>query len=306
MTLASILILAKNEEANIGRCLDAVFAQRGPSYEVVLVDSGSRDRTLEIAAQYPIARTERIPPEEFHHARTRNFAATLATSELLVYLACDAFPVKETWLAAMLAPFAEDPKVGAVYGRHLPKPGSQLERLHALGTLYGPERIVKDASMRSTLGYRYYLFSTVNAAIRREVWSATRFPEESRVFEDIGIAKRILDAGHKIVYEPGATVYHSHDYGSAMLFRRYFDIGVVLGRLGAWDSGSTAKSTMRRDGLRILRSKARAALNGGGLVTAGRAILYDAVKYAGMLLGRNERRLPRVLKRRFSQFRLFD
>lgn len=305
MTKASILILAKNEEANIGRCLDAVFAQRGPSFEVVLVDSGSRDRTLEIAAQYPIARTERIPPEEFHHARTRNFAAGLASGEHLVFLSADAFPADGKWLASILEPFS-DAAVGAVYGRQLPKPGSQMERQHTMSAIYGSQRVVKEAASRASLGYRYFLFSDVSAAIRREVWQRTRFPEDWRVFEDIGIAKRILDGGWKIVYEPAASVFHSHDFGARVLFRRYFDIGVVLGGLGAWEDGSTAKASMRRDGLRILRGKLGGAMNGHGVGATGRAIFYDAVKYAGLMLGRNQKRLPLTFKRRFSQFHLFD
>ena len=113
----------------------------------------------------------------------------------------------------MIANF-DDPAVGAVYGRQLPKPGSSLEREDALDALYGEQRIVKDPAHRNGLGYRFYHFSDVNAAIRRSVWEAARFPEDLKVFEDMGIAKRILDAGWKIVYEPEAlclSLPQSHD-----------------------------------------------------------------------------------------------
>ncbi len=127
MAQASILLLTKNEAQNIGACLEAIYAQKdAPEFEVVVVDSGSTDETIEIARRYPV-RLEKIRPEEFHHARTRNLAAELALGQYLVYLAADAFPASSEWLEALLGNFS-DPGVAAVYGRHLPKPGSTLER----------------------------------------------------------------------------------------------------------------------------------------------------------------------------------
>src|SRR5262249_9375005 len=155
---------------------------------------------LQIVRCYPV-RLEQIPPATFHHARTRNYAAGLAKGEFLVFLSQDAIPASDTWLASMLANFGE-PAVGAVYGRQLPKSCCNVERHHNLTTTYGDIRIVKEAKSKEKLGYRYYFFSDANSAIRKDVWQATGFPEELKVFEDIGIAKRILDSGKKIVYEP--------------------------------------------------------------------------------------------------------
>src|SRR5215469_7786030 len=116
MVQASILLLTKNEARNIGACLEAIYAQKDAgNFEVLVVDSGSSDQTVEIARQYPV-RLENIDPEQFHHARTRNFAARLATGQYLVYLAADALPASDEWLSALLTNFA-DAEVGAVYGR---------------------------------------------------------------------------------------------------------------------------------------------------------------------------------------------
>ena len=302
MVEASILVLAKNEAHNIRHCLDAVFSQKAEcSFEVVFIDSGSRDGTLELARQYPVALHE-IPPEQFHHSQTRNLAASLAKGKYLVFLAADAFPATPIWLQSLIGNFKDD-TVQAVYGRHLPKPGSELERKLALGTLYGPERVVKDHRNRQELGYRYYHFSTVNAAIRRTAWETTPFPDDLKVFEDVAIAKKILDRGGTIVYEPAAAVLHSHDYPAPVLFRRYFDIGVVYKRLGIWNSSS--KSSVRSDGVKKVISKL-GAIHTRGLDGVGRALWCDAAKAGGLVLGRNEQILPRFIKRRFSAFKLFD
>jgi rhamnosyltransferase len=301
MVEISVLIPAKNEALNIGTCLEAVFSQKaGRAFEVILVDSGSTDGTPEIVARYPV-RLYHIPPEAFHHARTRNYLASLAQGIYLAYLNADAFPASPDWLQSLLSNFS-DPQVGAVYGRHLPKPGCNLERQTVLRKIYGEEKIIKEVSRKRELGYRYYHLSTVNAALRKDVWQATGFPEELKIYEDVGIAKRILDAGWKIVYEPAAAVYHADNHSSKGLLKRYFDTGVIYQRLNIWDKG--ARSSMFQEGWRLVCNKLTARNN----TASARAIsiVHDAAKYAGLLLGRNERLLPLAVKRRLSAVRLFD
>jgi len=299
----SIIIPTKNGGEDIGACLEAVYSQKGTGpFEVIVIDSGSTDATLEIARRYPV-RLERIPPETFHHARTRNYAAGLAKGEVLVFLSQDAIPASDTWLAAFLRNFNEL-AVGAVYGRQLPKAESGLERRSAFAFMYGADRIVKMPMDGIGLGHKYYHFSNANSAIRKIVWEATPFPEELKVFEDVGIAKRILGSGWSIVYEPEAAVYHSHDFPLDVLFKRYFDIGVVYQRLGIWSSGS--RVSLWRDGWRGLQGKLSSLVNEGAREGAVSSIIKDVGKYAAIQLGRNERLLPRALKKKLSLYDLFD
>jgi len=303
MTKTSIIIPTKNGASDIGACLGAIYSQKGTvPFDVIVIDSGSSDATLEIARRYPV-RIEQIPPETFHHARTRNYAAGLARGEVLVFLSQDAMPASDTWLASLVSNF-KDPSVGAVYGRHLPKPGCSLERQHTLETIYGSERVVKEPSSREKLGYRYYHFSDANSAIRRDVWQATGFPDEFKIFEDVGIAKRILDGGWKIVYEPGAAVHHSHHHTMMELFKRYFDIGYGFKRMGIWNDQT--RSSMLGDARRLLRRQLfRFDRNSSG-DKAGSSIHHDLAKSAGLFLGINERFLPLAFKKRLSGHRLFD
>jgi rhamnosyltransferase len=301
MVETSILIPAKDEALNIGTCLDAVFSQAGVgAFEVIVVDSGSTDGTADIVSGYPV-RLYRIAPEEFHHARTRNYLASLAQGIHLVYLNADAFPASKDWLQSLLSNFS-DSQVGAVYGRHLPKPGCNLERQTVLSKIYGDEKIIKEPSRKKELGYRYYHLSTVNAALRKDVWQATGFPQELKIYEDVGIAKRILDAGWTIVYEPAAAVFHSDNHSSKGLFKRYFDTGVIYQRLNIWDKGT--RSSMFREGWRFMCSKLKARNRNSSARAV--SVVHDAAKYAGLMLGRNEHLLPLALKRRLSAVRLFD
>jgi len=299
----SILIPTKNGAESIGACLAAIYSQRGVGpLEVLVVDSGSTDATLEIARCYPV-RIVQIPPETFHHARTRNYAAGLAKGEVLVFLSQDAIPASDTWLAAFLSSLKE-PGVGAVYGRQLPKAESGLERRSAFESMYGGARIVKMPMDGVGLGHKYYHFSNANSAIRRSVWETTRFPEELKVFEDVGIAKRILDSGWSIVYEPEAAVYHSHDFPLDLLFKRYFDIGVIYQRLGIWNDRSRA--SLWRDGWGAFKGKLLLALKEKRPEGTGSSLVKDVGKYVAIQLGRNERILPRAVKKKLSLYGLFD
>ena len=304
MVKVSIVVLTKNGMPDITRCLTAVYSQRGVyPVEVVVVDSGSTDGTLDIVKSFQV-RLRQIPPASFHHARTRNFAAGLTAGEILVFLSQDAIPNSDHWLEALITNF-DDPRVGAVYGRQVPMPDSSLERKDTFDVLYGDQRIVKDPAHRNGLGYRFYHFSNVNAAIRRSVWEATSFPEDLKVFEDLGIAKRILDKGWKIVYEPESCVFHSHNYTTTGLLKRYFDIGYTLKLLHIWDAPG-ARNSMIRDVWKLLKNKVNriGEKDTGRLASAG--MRHDIAKSAGLLLGLNQKYLPLVLKRRLSAFRVFE
>jgi glycosyltransferase involved in cell wall biosynthesis len=83
--VASIIIRAKNEEALVGEVLTAVYEQTFRDFEVILVDSGSTDRTVEIARTFPIKIVE-IRPEEFTYGRALNIGCKAAQGQFLVFV----------------------------------------------------------------------------------------------------------------------------------------------------------------------------------------------------------------------------
>lgn len=300
----SILIPTRNEGRNIAACLDAVFAQQcACDFEVVIADSGSDDATLTIARRYPV-RIHALPSTSFYHyAKKRNQAASLVDSDYLVFLSADAVPASQHWLENLISSFS-DPLVAAAYGRQFPKSSATIERQLTLESVYGEQRMIKSSVDRERLGFRYYHFSTVNAALRRSVWRELPFPEDLKIFEDVGIAKRILDAGWKIVYEPRAAVFHSHNHNAAGLFRRYFDAGVVWRQLGIWNTATRA--SLMREGWRLVRSKLTPRAAGTHRHDIPPALVRDLAKCSGLLLGLHEHWLPMAIKRRASGFGLFD
>ena len=122
----SIVVLTKNAEPYLSETLEAIFSQETDfSFEVLVIDSGSKDRSLEILKDYSVRLIE-IPPESFNHGDTRNLGARQADpgSRYIVYLSQDALPQNEAWLQNLIIPMEADHQVAGVFSRHIPRPES--------------------------------------------------------------------------------------------------------------------------------------------------------------------------------------
>ena len=119
----SIVLLTHNAGSDLERVLDGVYAQEGaPPFEVIAIDTESTDGTLERLARRPL-RIERIGEQEFSHPGTRNRGVQLARGTLVVFLVQDAIPFHRRWLANLIAPLDEDPRVAAAYSSQIPRDG---------------------------------------------------------------------------------------------------------------------------------------------------------------------------------------
>lgn|SRR5574337_813254 len=194
----SIVIRAKNEERFIGQALNMVFAQkyRDP-FEVIVLDSGSTDRTVTIASRYPV-RLHHIGAGEFTFGRALNAGASLATGVYVVYLSAHCIPADEQWLALLTAPLKEDSAAGT-FGRQEPIKGlNPFEELE-LSAIF-PEDSNKPALS---------IFSNANCAIKKNVLEKYPFDELIPWAEDY-LWRRLLPEEMKTFYVPKASVYHSH------------------------------------------------------------------------------------------------
>jgi rhamnosyltransferase len=232
--LVSVVLLTFNGERYLREIMDALAAQRTDFlYEIIVIDSGSSDETLEIVRQHNIRLTE-IPNSEFNHGETRNLGARMADGKYVVYITQSATPVNDTWLHHMAAPFSLDERVAAVYGRHIPRPGCDpitKRDIEEFFDMMGPGdeptiRCIKPgeegrAEYEANEGIIAF-FSDVSSAIRKSVWEKIPYRRIDYA-EDQALGRDLLEAGYWKVYQPLAMVYHSHSYPPIRYFQRQFD-----------------------------------------------------------------------------------
>ena len=233
----TIIIPTKNAGAEFRDTLDAIRRQtREP--EVLVVDSGSSDGTVELARQFG-ARTISIPPESFNHGETRNLGIREGTGRFCVMLVQDAVPVGETWLENLIAPFSDERVVG-VTGRHTPRPESDLVgrwQVEFRNSFLGDKLRVQEMDswenfLTLSLEERLRLvsFDNVCSALRRDFWEKCPF-QPLPFAEDLDWGVRAMAAGYKLVYNPSIRVLHSHTRPAAYHLRRSYVSGRVVPKL---------------------------------------------------------------------------
>ena len=296
MAQASIIILTKNAGGEFEKTLKMVFNQKYDDFEVLIIDSGSTDETLEIAKRYPTKITS-IKPEEFHHSGTRNFAASIARGEYLVFLTQDALPIDNNWLSSLVDPFS-DPDVVGVYGRQIAYGSANIIEKFFYSYFY-TDKGVSISHLPENLDDFYIdnvFLSDVNSVILKDVWEKHKFNENIILAEDKDWAIQVLKAGYKLIYEPKAAVYHSHEYNLISAFKRRFDDAAAMSQICANSSGTKSF----KKGVKYIYGEMGYVLKNKP-IWLPYAILYDLVKFSSLYLGKKEKYLPISLKRRISK-----
>lgn len=236
MSKVSVVIPTLNAGPEFEELLKKISAQEGDfDREILVVDSGSTDGTVELARRYG-ATVHQIRREEFDHGATRNRGISFARGEYVALTVQDAVPLDERWLATMVENLEKDERVAGVYSRQIPRgESSALTRVLindlATASLERREQFAKSPEhyrkMPPKKRRRLAVFDDVSSCLRRSVWEELPY-EKTDFGEDIRWGKKVVEAGYKIVYEPRSAVYHSHERGAMYDLRRYYKDQRVL------------------------------------------------------------------------------
>jgi len=231
---------------------------------------------------------EAIRPEAFGHASTRNRGADLAKTPVVVFLSSDAHPANELWLEKLVEPLVAG-RAQASYGRQvISRPDS--ERLSTYNYLYPDTPEVKSKDRIRELGIRTFHFSDVTSAFLTDVLCRIRFPDELAIFEDVAVAKLLLDEGYRIAYVPDAAVLHLHELGVRELARRYRRIGAVYEHIGIFEElRRTGRVGYLRHGLKTV--KGVTPKMGRRPAQRMHSAFLGSVKLAAVMYGRMQTRL---------------
>ena len=223
--MISLIVTVLNEGDNIRQLLDSIAGQTRPPDEIVIVDGGSVDNTVEILRAYG----ERLPLRLLVAAgcnisQGRNLAIAEARGDIIA--ATDAgVRLAVDWLETLTTPLLDDHALGVAAGFFRADPQTPFEI--ALGAATLP--LVDEIDAGS------FLPSSRSIAFRkRAAQGIGGYPEWLDYCEDLIFDLRLRLAGERFVFVPGAVVYFRPRPSLRKYFRQYYLYARGDGKADLW------------------------------------------------------------------------
>lgn len=227
--MVTVLVPTRNAGPEFQSVLSAIVQQKlDRPFEILVIDSGSTDGTVEFLRNQPVRLLE-IPPDEFDHGLTRALGIREAHGTIVVLTVQDAMPLDDRWLQSLVDAF-DEPSVAGAYSRQIVRPDATPFARARLRGWYATEDTPRRQRIEGASAFaatpppdrlRHIVFDNVSSAVRRDVALAIPF-RACRFGEDLDWAQRVLLAGHTIAYEPRSRVVHSHNRPMSYEFRRVY------------------------------------------------------------------------------------
>lgn len=282
MKTVTVIIPTLNAEEQVSNLLNSLKQQSFPPREIIVIDSESSDKTLELAKNQG-AKVISINRKDFDHGGSRNLAAQKAEGEYILFLTQDAYPYDNTTIEHLISAFEEEEGIVAVYGRQIAYPNSSEREKLIRQFNYPAESKTKSSKEIELLGIKSYFFSDVCAMYDKvHFFKLNGFETPIATNEDMLMAARIIADGKKIRYVADAKVYHSHDSKLREIFSRNYLIGQFLAKYKTDFTNGNAN----REGLKMVKQVSK-QLVGKGLI--GECCMFWVecfVKLLGNYLGK--------------------
>lgn len=280
MTKISIIIRTYNESKHIGELLEGIVTQRGvgardPEVEIVVVDSGSTDGTIEIVQQYGV-KLVFISKDEFSFGRSLNYGCRSCDGDIFVIVSGHCIPSSKEWLYELVKPILNG-SAAYTYGRQIGGQGSRFSERQIFNK-YFPED--------SEIPQNGIYCNNANSALLRQAWEKFEFNEELTGLEDLDLARRLCVTGLKVAYVSTATVYHLHNETWSQVKNRFEREAVALKeimpsvRFSMFDAIRCWVSAVILDCRAALKARAL-------LVSLPEILMYRFHQYKGGYLGSN-------------------
>lgn len=210
----SIIVRAFNEEKHLGQLFKGLNQQTVNDFEVILVDSGSTDKTRDIAAKgawdFPI-KILHIEPDQFSFGKSLNIGISQASGDVVVIASAHIYPVYPDWLEKLIQPF-DNARIGLTYGMQRGGETTRFSEHQIFLRWYPGQSKVQESNP---------FCNNANAAIRKDLWVNHHYDETLTGLEDIEWAQWAIEQKKLISYVAEAEVVHIHEDSPRGVFNRY-------------------------------------------------------------------------------------
>ena len=231
----SVVIPTKNGGADFRRALATIANQKGfRKVETIVVDSGSTDKTVEVAEQFG-AKIIKILPEEFSHSYARNLGASYASGEYLLFTVQDALPPSDLWLYELFSVIKHNDVV-AVSCAEFPWESADLFYRAITWNHYRflevdrEDRIMRYAGSEDHVTLRKNgQLSDLACLISKDVF--TKYNYRTDYGEDLDLGLRLIKHGYQIAFLGSTRIIHSHNRPAYYYLKRGYVENVFLPRI---------------------------------------------------------------------------
>ena len=285
---ASIVIRCHNEVEHLPKLFSELKRQTFRDYEVVVVDSGSDDGTLEIVENEDVI-LRHIEKEEFSFGRSLNIGCDSASGDFLVFISAHCYPEDEYWLENLLDGF-EDDKVAAVYGKQRGIPESHFSEQQILRRWFPEHSVPRQENPFS---------NNANNAVRRSLWQEFPYDESLTGLEDVAWAFKVMRHGWWVSYRADAGVVHVHNESPSQTRNRYRREAITFQKVFP-DEHFSAWDFLRLSVRNVIADWSVAAREGVLIRNLWPIVRFRVAQFAGTYQGFHTRRPPSSeLKQRF-------
>ena len=226
----SLIVTVFNEEKSVAALLDSIIAQSRQPDEVVIVDGGSSDRTVDILRSYEDKLPLNIIVEPGSNiSRGRNLAIRAASGDIIA--STDAgVRLASRWLQELIKPFGSSEKIGSNLspvscGFFIADPQTTFEIAMGATVLPSIEEIDAEA----------YLPSSRSIAYAKEAWQAVGgYPEWLDYCEDLIFDFNLRRCGYPFIWVPKAIVYLRPRSSLGAFFKQYHRYARGDGKANLW------------------------------------------------------------------------
>ena len=230
--------------------------------------------------------------QEFDHGGTRDRGIRLSDAEVCILMTHDAVPADRKLVGNLIKALESGPDIAAAYARQLPFEDCSLIEKYTRAFNYPAESRIKSAADLEELGIKTYFCSNVCAAYDTAIYRRLGGFIKKTIFnEDMIYAAKAIQNGCQIAYAADARVFHSHNYTAMEQLHRNFDLAVSQADHPEVFSGIRSEG----EGIRLVRRTAAFLARQGKWMLIPKLAVHSGFKYAGYLLGKQYKRLPRSL-----------
>lgn len=208
MKKVTVIVRTFNVAWVLDQALLSLSKQRDVDIDLMIVDSGSTDETLQMITHYPHRFLE-VEPGTYFPGKVLNNAVSKATTNLIVFINSDVVLLDPYAIKKLIEPL-ESAEVAATFGRQIVRPEADLLVKHDYDRAFPSKNKQPD----------WMHYSLPIAAMKKDIWEKLPFYIDAWGSEDTHWGVKVKKMGYKVVYVPEAIAMHSHNYTFKQLASR--------------------------------------------------------------------------------------